>query len=191
MPRASGARPAAREHTAAAVLGTAALREIAGAGILARDQTLGRTGALHAAVGMTREFARSGPLALEPCAEPRICDTAGGARTDDVTVVAAAQPAAGVTIAGEGHVAFACEDVVGFARRAREAGAPVLDIPDNYYDDLDARFALAPELLAAMRATGVLYDRDGVGLGRRRYRRRFRLGLGFGHGHGHGYGHGC
>ena len=61
------------------------------------------------------------------------------------------------------HVAFACDDVVGFARRAREAGAPVLEIPDNYYDDLDARFALAPELLAAMRANGVLYDRDAKG----------------------------
>ena len=61
------------------------------------------------------------------------------------------------------HVAFGCDDVIGFARRARDAGAPLLDIPDNYYDDLDARFALAPELLDAMRTNSVLYDRDAKG----------------------------
>jgi 4-hydroxyphenylpyruvate dioxygenase len=33
-------------------------------------------------------------------------------------------------------------------------------VPDNYYDDLDARLALEPELLARMRDHGVLHDRD-------------------------------
>jgi 4-hydroxyphenylpyruvate dioxygenase len=61
------------------------------------------------------------------------------------------------------HVAFACDDVIAVARRARAAGAPVLDIPDNYYDDLDARLAPPPDLLAAMRETGVLLDRDAHG----------------------------
>ena len=58
------------------------------------------------------------------------------------------------------HVAFACADVLGAARAAREAGAPVLPIPDNYYDDLDARLAPPEEQLAEMRELNVLLDRD-------------------------------
>ena len=61
------------------------------------------------------------------------------------------------------HVAFASEDLIAAARAARAAGAPLLDIPDNYYDDLDARLAPPPALLADMRALGVLYDRDADG----------------------------
>ncbi|WP_066366451.1 sugar phosphate isomerase/epimerase and 4-hydroxyphenylpyruvate domain-containing protein [Herbidospora mongoliensis] len=53
------------------------------------------------------------------------------------------------------HVAVACDDVVGMARRLRAAGEPPLRIPANYYDDLDARFPGAPDL----RGTDVLYDR--------------------------------
>jgi 4-hydroxyphenylpyruvate dioxygenase len=42
----------------------------------------------------------------------------------------------------------------------RSHGAPLLEIPDNYYDDLDARLAPEPKLLAALRELSVLYDRD-------------------------------
>ncbi len=58
------------------------------------------------------------------------------------------------------HVAFATGDAIAAARRMRARGAPLLEIPDNYYDDLDARLAPDPELLAAMRECSVLYDRD-------------------------------
>ncbi|MFI0465673.1 bifunctional sugar phosphate isomerase/epimerase/4-hydroxyphenylpyruvate dioxygenase family protein [Saccharopolyspora sp. 5N102] len=58
------------------------------------------------------------------------------------------------------HIAFTCEDVLATARTLRERGAPVLRIPDNYYDDLDARLELDPRLLAELRANSVLYDRD-------------------------------
>jgi 4-hydroxyphenylpyruvate dioxygenase len=61
------------------------------------------------------------------------------------------------------HVAFACPDALAAARAARAAGAPLLAIPDNYYDDLDARLAPPAELLAAMRELGVLLDRDARG----------------------------
>ena len=61
------------------------------------------------------------------------------------------------------HVAFASDDVISLARAARAAGAPLLDVPENYYDDLDARLAPPPEQLAAMRELGVLYDRDAEG----------------------------
>jgi 4-hydroxyphenylpyruvate dioxygenase len=58
------------------------------------------------------------------------------------------------------HVAFATDDVFASARALRAAGAPLLTVPGNYYDDLDSRLALEPELLARMRDHGVLHDRD-------------------------------
>jgi 4-hydroxyphenylpyruvate dioxygenase-like putative hemolysin/sugar phosphate isomerase/epimerase len=58
------------------------------------------------------------------------------------------------------HIAFASADAIATARAVRAAGAPLLAIGANYYDDLDARLGLPPELLAAMRAHSVLYDRD-------------------------------
>ena len=44
------------------------------------------------------------------------------------------------------HVAFRTDDAIASARAMRALGAPVLKIPDNYYDDLDARLDLPPEL---------------------------------------------
>jgi 4-hydroxyphenylpyruvate dioxygenase-like putative hemolysin len=57
------------------------------------------------------------------------------------------------------HVAFGCSDIVATAAALRASGTPLLAIPDNYYDDLDARLELDPALLAALRAGGILYDR--------------------------------
>ena len=61
------------------------------------------------------------------------------------------------------HVAFTTDDIFRTARALRDRGAPILDVPANYYDDLDARLAPAPELLAALREHNVFYDRDGDG----------------------------
>ncbi len=61
------------------------------------------------------------------------------------------------------HIAFATDDVVAAARAAAAAGAPVLRVPENYYDDLDARLAPPAELLDAIRELGVLYDRNADG----------------------------
>ena len=36
----------------------------------------------------------------------------------------------------------------------------MLKVSNNYYDDLDARFALDPGLIDAMREFGILYDRE-------------------------------
>ncbi|PXY22687.1 bifunctional sugar phosphate isomerase/epimerase/4-hydroxyphenylpyruvate dioxygenase family protein [Prauserella muralis] len=58
------------------------------------------------------------------------------------------------------HVALATGDIFACARAMRARGAPLLSIPDNYYDDLDARLDLDPALLAALRECHVLYDRD-------------------------------
>jgi 4-hydroxyphenylpyruvate dioxygenase len=61
------------------------------------------------------------------------------------------------------HIAFATDDALAAARAAREAGAPLLAIPDNYYDDLTARFELDPALLRELRELGVMYDRTADG----------------------------
>ncbi|GAA3598750.1 hypothetical protein GCM10022419_097970 [Nonomuraea rosea] len=58
------------------------------------------------------------------------------------------------------HIAFTTDDAIAAAKAMRALGAPLLRIPDNYYDDLDARLALPQHLLAAMRQHSVLYDRD-------------------------------
>jgi 4-hydroxyphenylpyruvate dioxygenase len=61
------------------------------------------------------------------------------------------------------HVAFSTSDVLAVARRARERGLRPLPIPDNYYDDLLARFALPAAAVAEMAELGVMYDRDATG----------------------------
>ncbi|NBH02417.1 sugar phosphate isomerase/epimerase and 4-hydroxyphenylpyruvate domain-containing protein [Amycolatopsis sp. SID8362] len=58
------------------------------------------------------------------------------------------------------RIALTTGDALASARRMRELGAPLLEIPGNYYDDLDARLAPEPSLLAALRQESVLYDRD-------------------------------
>ncbi|MEV0522739.1 TIM barrel protein [Streptomyces sp. NPDC050439] len=58
------------------------------------------------------------------------------------------------------HIALATDDIVRAARRVREAGASLLPIPANYYDDLAARHELEPGHLATLAELGILYDRD-------------------------------
>ena len=59
---------------------------------------------------------------------------------------------------GNQHVAFACQDALAAARAFVERDVPILQIPDNYYDDLAARLVLDPERVAEMRQFSVLYD---------------------------------
>ena len=61
--------------------------------------------------------------------------------------------------AGYQQIALATDNIFPVVERAHAAGVAFLPIPDNYYDDLDARLDIAPELLARMRGLGVLYDR--------------------------------
>ncbi len=61
------------------------------------------------------------------------------------------------------HVAFTSTDVLASARAARARGLRQLPIPDNYYDDLMARFALPDADVQEMRDLGVLYDRVNEG----------------------------
>lgn len=63
--------------------------------------------------------------------------------------------------AGVQHIAFACPDIFAAADAAIAAGIERLEIPRNYYDDLEARWGLEPELIEAMAQRDILYDRDG------------------------------
>jgi 4-hydroxyphenylpyruvate dioxygenase len=63
--------------------------------------------------------------------------------------------------AGVQHVAFASGDIFASADAMAQRGAEILAIPDNYYDDLDARFGLGAETIARLRRSNILYDRDG------------------------------
>ncbi len=58
------------------------------------------------------------------------------------------------------HVALACDDIEAVARRARERGLRPLPVPDNYYDDLRARFGLPEDEIATLRSLDLLYDRS-------------------------------
>jgi 4-hydroxyphenylpyruvate dioxygenase len=67
--------------------------------------------------------------------------------------------------AGSGvhHVAFGFDDAAAAVDAARAAGAALLKIPANYFDDLAARHPLDDAALAALAARGLLYDRDASG----------------------------
>ncbi|MGG5821461.1 bifunctional sugar phosphate isomerase/epimerase/4-hydroxyphenylpyruvate dioxygenase family protein [Falsiroseomonas sp. HW251] len=65
--------------------------------------------------------------------------------------------------AGVHHIAFAARDVAASVDAAAAAGAPLLDIPANYYEDLAARFGLDEAELDAMAKRHLLYDRDPTG----------------------------
>ena len=57
------------------------------------------------------------------------------------------------------HIAFACTDLVAFARTARSRGLRFLSVPDNYYDYVAGRFGVDAETVAELRELDLLYDR--------------------------------
>ena len=65
--------------------------------------------------------------------------------------------------AGVQHIAFTCDDIFKAVSAMRARGATFLDIPANYYDDIDSRYELGPDLLGSMKENGILYDRDDEG----------------------------
>ncbi|MEN5028848.1 TIM barrel protein [Pseudomonas sp. Ps21-P2] len=64
---------------------------------------------------------------------------------------------------GVHHIAFACDDIFAQVARAKVAGVPWLAIPQNYYDDLGARFGFDDAFLGELAHHNVLYDRDADG----------------------------
>jgi 4-hydroxyphenylpyruvate dioxygenase len=64
---------------------------------------------------------------------------------------------------GVQHIAFATDDIVAAARQLKANGTETLAIPENYYDDLEARVDLPAERLRIFKANNILYDRDEAG----------------------------
>ncbi|WP_332748371.1 bifunctional sugar phosphate isomerase/epimerase/4-hydroxyphenylpyruvate dioxygenase family protein [Hydrogenophaga sp.] len=65
--------------------------------------------------------------------------------------------------AGVQQIALAVTDLIATARALKAAGAPLLPVPANYYDDLAAKCDIDAAELAAMRELGILYDREANG----------------------------
>jgi 4-hydroxyphenylpyruvate dioxygenase len=76
--------------------------------------------------------------------------------------------------AGVQHIAFATADIFAAAQAIRDAGLDPLPIPENYYDDLEARLALPDGLADRLRALSILYDEDEHGRYFQVYTRPFR-----------------
>jgi 4-hydroxyphenylpyruvate dioxygenase len=67
--------------------------------------------------------------------------------------------------AGVHHIAFCTADAAAATEAAVERGAPLLDIPVNYYEDLGARLGLDNDALEDLRRHHLLFDRDAGGDG--------------------------
>jgi len=63
---------------------------------------------------------------------------------------------------GVQHIAFQTEDIFATVARLRANGVPLLRIPENYYDDLEARTGLSGDELDRLKSLDILYDRDGA-----------------------------
>jgi 4-hydroxyphenylpyruvate dioxygenase len=75
---------------------------------------------------------------------------------------------------GVQHIAFGTGDIVATVKRLKENGVEVLPIPENYYDDLEARVDLPAERLAVFKANNILYDRDACGEYLQAYTKSFK-----------------
>jgi 4-hydroxyphenylpyruvate dioxygenase len=62
---------------------------------------------------------------------------------------------------GAQHIAFACQDI--FAAASALPAGLQLQAPENYYEDLAARFDLDDAVLSRMHAAGIFYDSIGNG----------------------------
>ena len=63
---------------------------------------------------------------------------------------------------GVQQIALATEDIFRTVEKLRASGVELLPIPENYYDDLEARTDLGAAQIDRLRAGNILYDRDGA-----------------------------
>ena len=76
--------------------------------------------------------------------------------------------------AGVHHVAFATANAVETAEHLMDAGAPMLTIPANYYDDVAARLGLEDDMVSELERRALLVDRDAQGEFRQAYTEAFQ-----------------
>ncbi|GAB4069210.1 sugar phosphate isomerase/epimerase and 4-hydroxyphenylpyruvate domain-containing protein [Ancylobacter sonchi] len=70
---------------------------------------------------------------------------------------------------GVQHIAFVTHDIAATIGRLVASGVAMLPIPENYYDDLEARSDLSAADIDALKALNILYDRDAGGEFRHAY----------------------
>lgn len=80
---------------------------------------------------------------------------------------------------GVQHIAFATDDIAATVQRLAANGVAMLPIPENYYDDLEARSDLTVQDIDAMKALNILYDSDAGGSFRQAYTQTLDGGLFF------------
>ena len=64
---------------------------------------------------------------------------------------------------GVQHIAFATSDIIATVAKLRANGVALLAMPENYYDDLEARIDLPAGRIDVLRKNNILYDRDDSG----------------------------
>jgi 4-hydroxyphenylpyruvate dioxygenase len=62
---------------------------------------------------------------------------------------------------GVQHLAFSTNDMLATVACLERNGVDLLEIPENYYGDLEAKTDLSPGRLKVLQAHNILYDRDG------------------------------
>jgi 4-hydroxyphenylpyruvate dioxygenase len=63
---------------------------------------------------------------------------------------------------GVQHIAFATMDIFATAAKLKQDGVALLDIPGNYYDDVEAKTDLSTGMIDKLKAHSILYDREGA-----------------------------
>ena len=64
---------------------------------------------------------------------------------------------------GVQHIALGTDDIFATVNELRQRGVSLLPIPENYYDDLEVRLDLSAAQIDRLRASNILYDREGEG----------------------------
>lgn len=77
------------------------------------------------------------------------------------------------------HLALSSDDLMATAEAMAQRGFAPLEVPANYYDDVEARFGLAPDKIERLRRHGILYDRDEAGEYLQMYSRLYGEGFFF------------
>ncbi|HSV23080.1 MAG TPA: TIM barrel protein [Xanthobacteraceae bacterium] len=62
---------------------------------------------------------------------------------------------------GVHHIALATDDLLATVARLEANGVALLPIPENYYDDLEAKTDLSPARIEQFKSHNILYDHDG------------------------------
>src|SRR5215213_8861918 len=63
---------------------------------------------------------------------------------------------------GVQHIALATGNILATVERLKANGVDLLPIPENYYDDLEVRTDLSVEDVERLRASNILYDKEGA-----------------------------